>query len=103
MKSFPASNAERAGKTPPETKQQLEPVRFEFADALRGIAVLGVVLVHTHQNFASYYPIQGIRFGMYGVQLFYIVSAFSLVLSFMNRSGREVAPLRNYFVGRLSI
>lgn len=100
MKSFPASNAERAGKTPPETKQQLEPVRFEFADALRGIAVLGVVLVHTHQNFASYYPIQGIRFGMYGVQLFYIVSAFSLVLSFMNRSGREVAPLRNYFVRR---
>jgi peptidoglycan/LPS O-acetylase OafA/YrhL len=94
------NNPDSLNRHTSEQQSQLEPVRFEFADALRGIAVIGVVLVHTDQNFKSHYSIPFIQFGMYGVQLFYIISAFSLVLSFINRSGMEILPLRNYFIRR---
>jgi peptidoglycan/LPS O-acetylase OafA/YrhL len=56
--------------------------RFEYIDALRGYAVLGVLLVHTGQysGFDS-----GAAFGARGVQLFFVASALTLMLSWHGR------------------
>jgi len=62
--------------------------RVGSIDALRGVAILMVILVHVGQNvprdslFASWTP-----FGQYGVQLFFVLSAYSLCLSFARRPG----------------
>lgn len=77
-----------------------EPQHFGFLDSLRGIAALAVVATHTAQNQPPgfFTPIGGYAF--YGVQLFYIVSAFSLCLSLEQRNARETAPYRNYMLRR---
>ena len=77
-----------------------EPRRYEFVDALRGIAVLGVVAVHTTQNFHARAIESLLGLGQYGVQLFYIVSAFSLCLSLDQRSRSERRPILNYGLRR---
>jgi len=58
--------------------------RFSYIDALRGYAVLGVVLVHVSQytEFATGLPAAGAR----GVQLFFVVSAMTLLISWHKRS-----------------
>lgn len=77
-----------------------EPQHFAFLDALRGLAAVAVVAVHTVQNFsgASLTPLLGL--GAFGVQLFYIVSAYSLCLSFAQRVDNEHHPLRKYLLRR---
>jgi peptidoglycan/LPS O-acetylase OafA/YrhL len=77
-----------------------EPQHFAFLDALRGLAALAVVVVHTVQNFSggSLTPLLGL--GAAGVQLFYVVSAYSLCLSFAQRQRSEARPLRNYLLRR---
>ena len=78
-----------------------EPQHFAFLDALRGLAALAVVVVHTVQNFnaGSLTPLLGL--GAAGVQLFYIVSAYSLCLSFNQRRSSEPHAMRSYLVRRL--
>ena len=56
--------------------------KFEYIDALRGIAVLGVFLVHT-TDYGPENDYSGIiekifLFGVRGVQLFFVASAFTL-------------------------
>ncbi len=73
---------------------------FSYLDALRGIAILGVLLVHSalcsKQSGLSY----AIGFtGQRGVQLFYMVSAFTLCLS-LDGERREEYPILNYFIRR---
>jgi len=57
--------------------------RFSYIDALRGYAVLGVVLVHTGQytEFGTGVSAAGAR----GVQLFFVVSAITLFMSWRDR------------------
>ena len=76
---------------------------LDAIDALRGIAILGVVAVHTGQHFTS-----GIRVldnllhvGARGVELFYIVSAFTLFLSMARKFHTEARPVLSYAVRRL--
>ena len=66
----------------------LKTQHFEFLDALRGLAALAVVVVHTLQNFDAGYWNGMLSWGAYGVQLFYIVSAYSLCLSISQRVGQ---------------
>ena len=68
--------------------------RFAYIDALRGYAVLGVVLVHVSQytEFAGGVAAAGAR----GVQLFFVVSATTLLMSWQNRNDGAVA----FFVRR---
>jgi peptidoglycan/LPS O-acetylase OafA/YrhL len=69
-------------------------------DALRGIAILGVLLVHSSLNLKLPSTLAAIAFsGQRGVQLFFIVSAFTLSLSYENRRD-EQHPIINFFLRR---
>lgn len=79
--------------------------RYAYIDALRGIAIILVLLAHTShfsnisypawlQNFASIYV------GPRGVQLFFIVSAVTLCMSFSKRKNIEKHPIRNFYIRR---
>lgn len=81
----------------------MESSRYDYLDSLRGIGVLCVVMVHTGQygrfnvpGLVSYFVSQGEK----GVQLFYLVSAFTLFLSMKNRFTRELNPIGNFFIRR---
>lgn len=77
--------------------------KLDYVDALRGLAILGVVMVHTG-SYGSSNPTgvlaQIIGEGARGVQLFYLASAFTLFLSFKNRLTKEKLPIRNFFIRR---
>lgn len=83
-----------------ESPRAHEPRHYAFLDALRGIAALGVVAVHTVQNFHAPGIESIVGCGQYGVQLFYIVSAFSLCLSLAQRRKEERRPNLNYAIRR---
>ena len=71
-----------------------------YVDGLRGLAILGVVLVHTSQyagnnaigSFSSHTIESFVNAGARGVQLFFILSAFTLFVS----------SQANYLIGHLS-
>jgi peptidoglycan/LPS O-acetylase OafA/YrhL len=73
-----------------------------YLDALRGFAALAVIMVHCcvltsiDGGFIGTVGISGQR----GVQLFYVISAFTLCYSFDLRRHDEKFPLRNYFTRR---
>src|SRR5688500_15882045 len=77
--------------------------KLDYIDALRGLAILAVVMVHASQ-YGSFdvHPILAriISEGGRGVQLFFLVSAFTLFLSYKNRSPLESHPTRNFFIRR---
>jgi len=62
--------------------------RLEYVDVLRGCAILMVLAVHTSANFAlppwlAKITVQGAR----GVQLFFVISALTLCMSWFGRRG----------------
>ena len=72
---------------------------LKYIDAVRGYAILGVIMIHTltvAQPTNIYLQILAYK-GKYGVQLFFIASAFTLFLSQKRRS--EVG-IKNFFVRR---
>jgi peptidoglycan/LPS O-acetylase OafA/YrhL len=77
--------------------------KLDYVDALRGFAILLVILIHT-QEYGILNPkgtfLNIINAGKNGVQLFYVASAFTLMLSFNNRKNRENNPTRNFFLRR---
>lgn len=77
-------------------------VKYDFIDALRGWAILGVVLVHTNQWLpATSTALSAIaQKGSMGVQLFYITSALTLALSLHSRYKKEGSPFKSFFIRR---
>lgn len=78
--------------------------KLDYIDALRGIAILGVIMVHTLQYGSSDVPNaigKIIGMGSKGVQLFYLASAFTLFMSFSNRLSKENHPIKNFFIRRI--
>lgn len=73
--------------------------KIDWIDALRGYAVLGVVCVHSLMGDKGILLQNLFNLGAKGVQLFYIVSAFTLMLSFYNRKN-EQHPTSNFFIRR---
>lgn len=75
--------------------------KIDYLDAMRGIAVLGVIMVHTNQIGLSsgnvFDPI--INQGARGVQLFFIASAFTLFLSKDSRKQESLATT-SFFIRR---
>ena len=80
--------------------------KFEYLDSLRGIAILLVVLGHVGnmigESVYPYFP-EFIRLFIYnghlGVQMFFIVSAYTLMMSHQNRIGEDHAT-RKFFIRR---
>ncbi|HNP55090.1 MAG TPA: acyltransferase, partial [Ferruginibacter sp.] len=65
--------------------------------------ILLVILIHTQQyglNNPTGTLANIINAGKNGVQLFYVASAFTLMLSFSNRKNKEKYPNRNFFLRR---
>jgi peptidoglycan/LPS O-acetylase OafA/YrhL len=86
--------------------------KLQYVDALRGIAILLVILVHTGGRTPEDLAFASVSvYGQYGVQLFFVMSAFTLChsmdrmhsltkpgyLSFMSRRFFRIAPL--YYIG----
>jgi len=81
----------------------METHKYAYIDSLRGFAILLVLLVHTSQQFnqTSFAPgVKGfLENGQLGVQLFYLVSAFTLMLSYQSRVG-ESDFVKKFFIRR---
>jgi peptidoglycan/LPS O-acetylase OafA/YrhL len=82
--------------------ESVEPNRIRALDALRGWAILGVVAVHSTELVPpkSLFLASLLDHGKKGVQLFFVVSAISLLLSLQLRWDRERRPVRNFFLRR---
>ncbi|UOQ98429.1 acyltransferase [Hymenobacter sp. 5317J-9] len=79
--------------------------KLAYIDALRGLAILGVVLVHcvlfgTELHGLNIWVRNLFDVGNRGVQLFFLVSAFTLCRSAEARRG-EAHPTRNFLLRRL--
>lgn len=78
------------------------PPRLSSIDALRGIAVLMVIARHAMigaRPIAE--PLRSILSdGRFGVELFFVISAFTLFLSLSVRGPAEARPFRNFFARR---
>ncbi len=84
-------------------KEVAELRKYAFVDALRGYAILGVVMVHSSQAVAptSAWLQRFANSGARGVQLFFVASALTLCLSWQARSLRELSPVRNFYLRRV--
>jgi peptidoglycan/LPS O-acetylase OafA/YrhL len=76
--------------------------KYKFVDALRGYAILGVILAHSTQSVP---PESGVlkwiaESGSKGVQLFFIASALTLSMSWHSRSSQETSAIRNFYLRR---
>lgn len=78
---------------------KLHEERFDFIDSLRGIAILGVVAVHVGLSIEGLSPAleSFSAFTSRGVQLFFMLSAFTLTMISANRSF-ETTP---FYIRRL--
>lgn len=86
---------------PEEPKPINDHPKLAYVDSLRGIAVLMVILVHIAQKT---YGLDGLTkqtamYGQMGVQLFFVLSAYTLCLSF-DRRKQESRPLLYFYVRR---
>ncbi|GAA5481153.1 acyltransferase family protein [Haloferula sargassicola] len=89
----------------PETtgsaKVATPPKRFAYIDELRGLAVLLVVFVHVGYYLDESLLITRVsRYGQYGVQLFFMLSAFTLCHSMDRLPGLSRGDYRAFFVKR---
>lgn len=87
--------------------------KYAYIDAMRGMAILMVILVHTSQSIADKTSfVANAALGQFGVQLFFVASALTLCMSyeqrlndkhrlvaFLLRRWFRIAPL--YFIGIL--
>ncbi len=78
-------------------------VKLEAVDAIRGWAIFLVMMAHVGSLFPELpYPMKRVtNFGWYGVQLFFIASAFTLMLSWNRMKGDTSTRTFNFFLRRL--
>lgn len=81
--------------------------RYDYIDALRGVAILAVLFNHVHESVEHVYSLQLPTWlnliqiqGARGVQLFYIISAFTIFLTYSKRVGKEKQLVSNFFIRR---
>ena len=77
--------------------------KLDYIDALRGFAILGVLLIHCSFSGKNDYPtlVNNIIWnGARGVQLFYVLSAFTLFLSLSNQNNEFRSNNLNFFIRR---
>jgi peptidoglycan/LPS O-acetylase OafA/YrhL len=61
--------------------------KLQYIDILRGVAILGVIAVHSEQQIENTLPLVHaiLNYGQMGVQLFFVASALTLCLSMSER------------------
>ena len=76
--------------------------RLKSIDILRGIAILGVVVVHTSQYFSTniIFLDNILSSGRFGVQLFFLLSAYSLSLSWGKNYSPFLSKLLTFYLKR---
>jgi peptidoglycan/LPS O-acetylase OafA/YrhL len=77
--------------------------RLDYVDVLRCLAILGVILVHVGGLASSGLPLflkSIISRGARGVQLFYLMSAFTIVLTFIRHKKTEKKATTNFYIRR---
>lgn len=80
----------------------LPKLKLLYIDAIRGIAILGVIMVHVGQHGNTLFPRAVdliIKNGARGVQLFFLTSAFTLFLSY--RQNRWATDFSDFFIRRI--
>jgi peptidoglycan/LPS O-acetylase OafA/YrhL len=77
--------------------------KLDAIDAIRGWAIFLVITAHTGGLFPELpWPLKKItNFGWYGVQLFFVASAFTLMLSWERMGPDKVRNTVNFFLRRL--
>lgn len=77
--------------------------RLSQLDLLRGIALLGVICVHVDQSFPSFsYRLgEAYVFGRYGVQLFFAVSGFTIMMMYHSYLAKWEAPVKVFYLKRV--
>lgn len=80
--------------------------KLDYIDALRGLAILGVIWLHFSGDTLLVEQVsERVRFivqqGGGGVQLFFLASAFTLFRSAQYRMGKEAHATRNFFIRRV--
>lgn len=73
--------------------------RLDYLDFLRGVAILLVLLAHTHHFFGISLFSQWSGIGARGVQLFYIVSGFTIYYIYQNKLDTSL-DVKNYMIKR---
>lgn len=81
----------------------VEPERLDFIDGLRGMAILGVMMVHTSE--IALRPLSGwmLKIALeatHGVQLFYLASAFTLLFSYHTRKSDHCFRISGFYIRR---
>ncbi len=80
--------------------------KYDYIDAIRGLAILGVVFIHSYNYFDYRNPdlpdffVHTVEYEQKGVQLFFIASAFTLCHSMNSRMLKEKNFIRNFFIRR---
>lgn len=83
------------------TEKIIQPKKYAYIDALRGIAALGIIVHHVPREYLNPKINAFLHLGSSGVPLFFILSAFTLFLSHNNRkNGHEKRPLFNFYIRR---
>lgn len=87
----------------PVARNSADTPKFAYIDCLRGYAVLLVMITHTTYVFAGLpYPVHKVgAYGWYGVQLFFLASSLTLLLSYdQERRKTGAFNARNFFIRR---
>lgn len=86
----------------PSTHAVSDPQKYDYIDALRGYAVLLVILVHVGAAFPELpWPVKRYtNLGWYGVQLFFLVSSLTLAMSWHSRDSEPALRTVRFFIRR---
>lgn len=88
----------------PHTLNDIASDRVAFLDYGRGIAILGVIAVHTVNHFGTGHAWLNflISCGQFGVQLFFVISAYTMCMTLEQRVDRETYPMVKFWIRRFS-